>query len=417
MTDQKAAAPATALHDWFIQDVERPLEAVVGGHLRLRVVVLLAAVLGLNAADMATIGAVAAQLEDSLHIGNVEVGYLVTASTAVGALVTLPLGALADRVRRNRLLGMAITGWSLATLVGGMATSYAMLFSSRLVLGLVAAAASPLAASLIGDYFQPHERGRIYSYILAGELVGVAVGFLISGNLAALISWHGAFFVLGALGLVLAWIVWRKLPEPARGGSLAFDRRARAAGPHDAGDAGPKPRPDAPPGKDEVKQEVKARHIAAHGGQVLERDPTNWSLWRATRYVLSVRTYRLLVLASGLGYFYFAGLRTFAIVFMRGRFGLDQALASTLAVGLGLGAIVGVLLAGVLADRLIQHEHLTGRIIVAAAAFFMATAAFVPGLLLLAGVLLLRARCTYPRGVATAIASEEATRRVSGSAG
>lgn len=94
-----------------------------------------------------------------------------------------------------------------------------------------------------------------------------------------------------------------------------------------------------------------------------------------------VRTYRILVLAWGLGYFYFAGLRTFAIVFMRGRFDLDQALASTLAVGLGLGAIVGVLLAGVLADRLIQHEHLTGRIIVAAAAFFMATAAFVPGLL------------------------------------
>lgn len=54
MTEQKVATPATALHDWFLQDVERPLEAAVGGRLRLRVVVLLAAVLGLNAADMAT---------------------------------------------------------------------------------------------------------------------------------------------------------------------------------------------------------------------------------------------------------------------------------------------------------------------------------------------------------------------------
>lgn len=384
MTEPTRAAPVTALRDWFRHDVERPLENAVGGRLRLKVVVLLACVLALDSADSATVGAVAAQLKSALHIGNVEVGLLVTASTAVGVFVTLPFGALADRVRRNRMLLIAIVGWSVAMLVGGFATSYLMLLLSRLALGVVIAAAAPVAASLTGDFFEPHERGRVYSYMLAGELLGVAVGFLVSGNLAAIISWRGAFWVLGGAGLILAFVIWRKLPEPVRGGSLGMGQDSLAAsdGAEELSDV----KPDTTSATEavvqgDVEQKVEAHDIKAHDALVLHQDPSNLSLWAATRYILSIRTYRTLVLASGLGYFYFAGLRTFAIVFMRGRFGLDQAAASTLSVGLGLGAIVGVLLSGFIADRLIQHEHLTGRVLVGAAAFFVATAAFLPSLL------------------------------------
>jgi len=386
MANPIMAAPVTSLRNWFRRDVERPLEDAVGGRLRLKVVVLLACVLSLDAADEATVGAVAAPLKEALRIGNIQVGYLVTASTAVGIFVTLPFGALADRMHRNRLLVATIAGWSIAMLVGGFSSSYGMLLLSRLALGVAVAAAVPVTASLTGDYFQPHERGRIYSYMLAGELLGVAAGFLLSGNLAALLSWRGAFWVLGAAGLVLAFVIWRKLPEPVRGGSLGLGRSMPVATDQAAGNGGGTARAEpigatSKSAKNDVEKKVEARHVAAHEVLVLDRDPAALPLWTAVRYILSIRTYRTLVLASALGYFYFAGLRTFAIVFMRERFGLDQALASTLSVGLGLGAIVGALLAGFIADRLIQHEHLVGRVAVAAAAFFTASAAFLPSLL------------------------------------
>ncbi|MGH7749311.1 MAG: MFS transporter, partial [Candidatus Dormibacteria bacterium] len=67
-------------------------------------IVLLAGVLGLSAADAATVGAIAPELERSMRIGNTDIGLLVAASIGVGALATLPVGVWVDRINRTRLL-------------------------------------------------------------------------------------------------------------------------------------------------------------------------------------------------------------------------------------------------------------------------------------------------------------------------
>ena len=81
---------------------------------------------------------------------------------------------------------------------------------------MVTAAAGPIVASLVGDYFEGSERGRIYSYILTGELLGAGLGFAVTGDIAAL-SWRASFVLLALPAFVLAWFVLR-LPEPDRGG-------------------------------------------------------------------------------------------------------------------------------------------------------------------------------------------------------
>src|SRR5438552_8574681 len=73
----------------------------LGGGLRARVVVLLAAVLGLASADAVTVGASATALRGALHISNTDIGLLVSVTSLVGAMATLPFGVLADRVRRT----------------------------------------------------------------------------------------------------------------------------------------------------------------------------------------------------------------------------------------------------------------------------------------------------------------------------
>ncbi|MGH3549751.1 MAG: MFS transporter [Pseudonocardiaceae bacterium] len=102
---------------------------------------------------------------------------------------------------------------------------------------------------------------------------------------------------------------------------------------------------------------------------------------RAVRYVLSIPTNRMLIIASALGYLFFSGLRTFAVIFMRGRFGLGQSVASTLLVVLGAGAILGVLLSGRIADRLIERRFLSARPVVAGIAFLITAVLLLPGLL------------------------------------
>lgn len=377
-SDARAAAPAGRLRWWSRQDIERPLGKLTGGRARLKVIVLLACVLSLDAADKATVGAVAAPMKSALNIGNLQIGWLVTASTAVAAVVTLPFGALVDRVRRVRLLAITLVVWSAAMLLSGLAGSFSMLLLSRLALGVVASAASPAVTSLTGDFFRPGERGRIFGYVLAGELLGVTFGFLVCGNVAAWLSWRAAFFVLAALGFVLAVVLWGCLPEPSRGGQ---SRITIGAGHMSVeGDSGRLTADSAARGGS-LRRVIRWRGVRPHHA-LMTMNPATASLWRAVRYVLAVPTYRTLIVASALGYFYFAGLRTFAIVFMRGRFELGQSMASSLAVLIGLGAIVGVLRVGRLGDRLIDRGRLTGRVLVAAGAYLLATAAFLPGLLI-----------------------------------
>src|SRR6266576_495994 len=189
----------------------------LGGRERTRVILLLAAVLALASADSATVGASAIQLRHDLHINNTDVGLLVTVTSLVAAVASLPFGVLADRVRRTRLLGGAIVLWGAAMIWSATAPAFGQLLLARLFLGGVTAAAGPIVASLVGDWFASSERGRIYGYIISGELVGAAFGFAVTGGIATL-SWRAAFVILALPAFVLAWLVFQ-LREPARGGT------------------------------------------------------------------------------------------------------------------------------------------------------------------------------------------------------
>jgi predicted MFS family arabinose efflux permease len=369
---------------WLRHEEQRVAEAV-GGPARLKVIVLLACVVGLEEADTGTVGAVAAPLESALHVSNTQVGLLVTVSTAIGAAATLPVGVIVDRLNRVRLLSLSILVWSAAELAGSASQSYAWLLFTRLALGAVVATAYPTVASLVGDLFRVSERGRIYGFVLTGELAGAGVGILVAGNVGSL-SWRASFAWLVLPGVALAGAIWRFLPEPARGGQSRLAQGAQvipAAGDVAAGQVpeGTVAGDDAGPQEGPVEEEVEEQGIEARAGLILHRDPSQRSLWWAVRYVLSVPTNRLLIVASALGYFYFDGLRTFAVEFLRGRFGLGQGTASTLLVVIGIGAVAGALAAGRLADRLVTAGRVPARVWVAGASFLVAIVLLVPGLI------------------------------------
>jgi MFS family permease len=113
---------------------------------------------------------------------------------------------------------------------------------------------------------------------------------------------------------------------------------------------------------------------------VLHEDPTKKSLWWAVRYVLLVPTNRVLIVSSALGFFFFSGLRTFAVVFLRGRYHLDQGTANVVLFVIGIGAIVGVLAGGRVADMLLERHRVAARPVVAGICFLIAVGLFLPGL-------------------------------------
>jgi predicted MFS family arabinose efflux permease len=344
----------------------RRFTAAVGGPARRRWVVALACVLALDSADKAAVGAVASQLESSLRIGDADVGLLVSASSIVAALATVPFGVLVDRAVRTRLLAAAIAVWSVTMVASAAAPTYLILLVTQLVLGTAIAAAGPAVASLTGDLFPADERARIYGFILAGELVGTGVGFVVSGDIAAASTWRAAFIVLAVPGLVLAWHLRTRFPEPARGGP-----RLGAAGEDDAASAAADTTAD-------LTQQIADAAGPAERGPVRRADPTSLSLLQAVRYVLRVRTNVVLIVATSLGYFFFSGLRAFGAEFIQGHYGLGQAAASSLLLVIGVGAIIGVLTGGRVADAWIRRGRPTARVVVGAAGFIAAAALLAP---------------------------------------
>jgi MFS family permease len=367
------------LHDWFRRDIERPIEERLGGPARTRVIVLLACVLALETADTSTVGAIAGSLERSLGIGNTQIGLLVAVTAGIGAIATLPMGVLVDRVTRTRVLWISILVWGLAMAASGASVSFLMLLLSRLALGAVVATATPAVASLVGDFFPAAERGVVYGYILIGELLGAGIGYLVGGTVAGPLSWRFAFWILAIPALLLAWGI-QAMPEPARGGGARMPVGTEQV-PGQEGLKRPADEGGAEQEHSEVAEEIEEQGVPPHSSLVLTEDPSEHSLWWAVRYVLSIRTNLFLIGASALGYFYYKGLTTFAVVYLSGRFGLGQATGSLLFIVIAIGALAGVLIAGRSADTLIHRGYIPGRVLVAGISFLVATVVFVPGLL------------------------------------
>jgi MFS family permease len=359
---RRAAAAAAVAGRRLAGAGSRALTHALGGAERTRTILLLASVLALSSADAATVGASATQLRDAFDIGNTEIGLLVTVTSLVAAVATLPFGVLADRARRTWTLGAVIVLWGVAMIWSATVQSFEHLLLTRLALGAVTAAAGPLVASLVGDYFDASERGRIWGYILGGELVGVGIGFGITGDLAAL-SWRLAFVVLALPAFVLAWLVFR-MPEPARGGreTLTSERAA------------------------ETYRDIAAQKVAEERGVepdpelVLTRDPRRMGLVAAVRYVLRIRTNVVLIVSSACGYFFLAGVQTFGVEFATEQYDLPHALATLLLLIVVAGGVLGMLAGGAAGDLLLHRGYLNGRILVAAVTAAAAVLFFIPAL-------------------------------------
>jgi predicted MFS family arabinose efflux permease len=356
----------------------------LGGPARARVIVLFACLLGLETADLASLGAIAGQLKPALHLDNTQLGILAAAPALVAIFATLPLGVLADRTRRTPVLAMTTATWAVAMLLSAASSSFDELLVARFFLGAATAASAPLIASLVGDLFWPEERGRVYGYILGGQLLGSSFGLLVIGNLTAF-SWRVALVALALPSVALALAIARLLPEPARGGASRLQQGARKIhvpkgtrrwrrGRRDTAEHAPHRDPA-------VERVVRRAKVEPREGLVLREDPFAMPLKRAVVYVLRLPTNVLLIISSALGYFFQAGVNTFGVVFVIAHFGVSQMAATSLLALVALGALAGNVIGGRIADGLLARGYLPARMVVGGTAFVASSAIFVPGLL------------------------------------
>lgn len=153
-----------------------------------------------------------------------QVGFLTTAFMLVYMVAAPIFGALGDRGSRTRPIALGVFLWSIATIVSGFAASYAHLLGARAIVGIGEAAYVSIAPALLADSFSRTQRGRVLSVFNMAIPVGAALGYIVGGLMSHHFSWRAAFFVAGAPGMLLAFLVLR-IKDPPRGSQDESEER------------------------------------------------------------------------------------------------------------------------------------------------------------------------------------------------
>lgn len=291
-----------------------------GGYAALA---LLFAINTMNFFDRQILGVVGETIRKEWALDDKTLGLLGTAFTLIYAAVGLPLGRISDKFARTKVLAAGVTVWSILTAASGLCANFTQLFIARLGVGVGEASCAPAASSLIGDLFPSEKRAKAMSLFMLGLPVGLALAFFLGGYITKHYGWQMAFFVPALPGLACAlWAFFT--PEPVRGAS-------------------------------EVHAIGAARREGSAFGLVLSI-PTMWT-----------------VIASGaLHNFNMYAIGAFLTPLLMRYHQLDIVKAASIsAVTYGLSGIPGLLIGGMLADKLSRRMP-NGRLVLSAITFALA---------------------------------------------
>jgi predicted MFS family arabinose efflux permease len=173
----------------------------------------------LNFLDRQLLSILAKPIQDSLGVSDGQLGLISGLYFALFyCLISIPVGWLADRTNRVRVLSLACALWSAATVGCGLAANYPQLVAARMAVGVGEAGGVPPSYAIISDYFPPGRRGTALGLFNLGPPVGQAMGVAFGAAIAAAFNWRYAFLFLGAVGIVTALAVVLTVREPVRGG-------------------------------------------------------------------------------------------------------------------------------------------------------------------------------------------------------
>jgi ACS family glucarate transporter-like MFS transporter len=225
--------------------------AVARTRTRWTILAMLFAITTINYADRATISIAAPDIRRELGLDAIQMGFVFSAFAWSYVLAQLPGGWLLDRFGSKITYFFSIFLWSLFTFFTGAvgfftgAAAVAMLFTLRLMVGAAEAPSFPGNSRIASAWFPTHERGRAAAIFNSAQYFATVLFAPIMGWLVHAHGWTSVFYVMGALGMLMA-VVWLKTIHSPKdhpgidagelqylqdGGALVdLDKGARSAG-------------------------------------------------------------------------------------------------------------------------------------------------------------------------------------------
>jgi predicted MFS family arabinose efflux permease len=276
------------------------------------VVLILAVTNFFNYMDRMALALLAPAIKLELHLSDAQLGILIGLAFSIFyAGCGIPIARWADRSSRRNIIALALVTWSAMTALSGAARDFWQLFLARVGVGVGEAGCIAPSQSIACDYIPLRRRPAIFALLACGSTFGTMLGMVFAGSLADAIGWRWTFVALGLPGIGWALLLRFTLREPVRG---AFDPEPAGA----------------------VEQIPLGATIAL--------------LW-------SRRTFRLVAIYYALSGFANYGLTQWWPSLYARAFGMSpSAIGAQLGLLLGLGSVAGLIMGGLMADRLARHD-------------------------------------------------------------
>jgi MFS family permease len=295
----------------------------------------------INYADRYAFLAIGDHVQVEFGLSDTQYGLLATSFLFVYTLSILPLGLLADRIKRKTVVAAGMAFWSVVTAITALAGSYAALFATRAALGLGEGSYFPASTSMLASTNPAKDRAKVMARWNTGLLVGLAVGFVGAGILYVVFGhqWRPIFYVFGVPGLLLALFIFLSKEPPRRG----------------------------------EDDEASVEGELARGGLS--------GVWRNIVELWRVPTLRIVIIMQALSFFVYGSVLVFIVPLFDRQFP-NLAVSPTTLVGVGVvvGGIIGLLVGGAVADAIITR-YPGARVLVSGWSFLISVPFFIASVL------------------------------------
>jgi DHA2 family multidrug resistance protein len=162
-------------------------------------------------------------MQGSLSASQDQINWVLTSYIVAAAIMTAPVGWIANRFGRKRIFVICSAGFTIASVMCGVAQDINQMVLFRLLQGVFGAALVPLSQAVMLDSYALHERAKAMSIWGMGVMMGPIMGPSLGAWLTETYSWHWVFFVNIPFGIVTVAGLLVFMDETKMNTELRFD--------------------------------------------------------------------------------------------------------------------------------------------------------------------------------------------------
>ena len=162
-------------------------------------------------------------MQGTLSASQDQVNWVLTSYIVAAAIMTAPVGWVANRFGRKKLFIVCVAGFTVASLLCGLAQNIEQMVLFRLLQGVFGAALVPLSQAVMLDAYALHERAKAMAIWGMGVMLGPIMGPSLGAWLTETYSWHWVFFVNLPFGIVTVLGLVVFMEETRTNLALRFD--------------------------------------------------------------------------------------------------------------------------------------------------------------------------------------------------